>query len=268
LDGDWYDSIKVCLDTLYDKVVIGGVIILDDYGHWVGNKKATDEFREKHNICSPLIQTDNSEYYWIKTDEKTGLCSLAEKYYVDKCPCFVNHTYTPHYNKLLVDRRKDIRLFLEIGIGNVPLMAPLTSQNYKPGGSLRMWRDYCPNAQIVGCDILDSVLFNDERITTFQTDQSNVESLNQLIDNIRKIQPYADVILDDGSHVEEHMVTSFRTLWSLVKPNGFYIIEDVRTSFFERIAKLNTECGFSDAKLIRKYNGKGFWDNFVVFQKI
>jgi lipopolysaccharide biosynthesis glycosyltransferase len=69
LDGDWYESIKVCLEALYDKVIVGGVIILDDYGHWVGNKKATDEFRQKRNILSPLIQTDYSEYYWIKTND-------------------------------------------------------------------------------------------------------------------------------------------------------------------------------------------------------
>jgi hypothetical protein len=66
LDGDWYESTKVCLEALYDKVIVGGVIIIDDYGHWVGAKRATDEFRQKRNIISPLIQTDYSEHYWIK----------------------------------------------------------------------------------------------------------------------------------------------------------------------------------------------------------
>jgi lipopolysaccharide biosynthesis glycosyltransferase len=67
LDGDWYESTKTCLDKLYDKVIVGGVIIIDDYGHWVGAKRATDEFRSKKNITSPLIQTDYTEHYWIKT---------------------------------------------------------------------------------------------------------------------------------------------------------------------------------------------------------
>jgi len=66
LDGDWYDSTKICLDKLYNKVIDGGIIIIDDYGHWIGAKKATDEFREKNNIFSPLIQTDYTEHYWIK----------------------------------------------------------------------------------------------------------------------------------------------------------------------------------------------------------
>ena len=67
LDGDWYESTKICLETLYDKVVVGGVIIIDDYGYWVGAKVATDEFRMKRSIDTPLQKTDCTEYYWIKT---------------------------------------------------------------------------------------------------------------------------------------------------------------------------------------------------------
>jgi O-methyltransferase len=44
LDGDWYESTKVCLEHLYPKVVKGGTIVLDDYGYWAGCRKATDEF--------------------------------------------------------------------------------------------------------------------------------------------------------------------------------------------------------------------------------
>jgi predicted O-methyltransferase YrrM len=69
LDGDWYESTMVCLEKLYDKVVPGGVIIIDDYGHWIGAKRATDEFRSKYNIISPLIKTDYTEHYWIKTKD-------------------------------------------------------------------------------------------------------------------------------------------------------------------------------------------------------
>ena len=70
LDGDWYNSVKICLDKLYDKVVDGGVIIIDDYGHFVGAKNATDEFRKENNISSPLIQTDYTEVYWVKENQK------------------------------------------------------------------------------------------------------------------------------------------------------------------------------------------------------
>ena len=69
LDGDWYESTKVCLDKLYDSVIEGGIIIIDDYGHWVGAKRAVDEFRSNYNILTPLIQTDYTEHYWIKLRE-------------------------------------------------------------------------------------------------------------------------------------------------------------------------------------------------------
>jgi len=44
LDGDWYASTKICLDYLFDKVVPGGFIIIDDYGLYSGCRKAVDEF--------------------------------------------------------------------------------------------------------------------------------------------------------------------------------------------------------------------------------
>ena len=75
LDGDWYNSVKICLDKLYEKVVEGGVIIIDDYGHFIGAKNATDEFREVNNIKSPLIQTDYTEFYWIK--ESPDKCNIS-----------------------------------------------------------------------------------------------------------------------------------------------------------------------------------------------
>ena len=44
IDADWYASTKICLDHLFDKVVSGGFVIIDDYGTYDGCKKAVDEF--------------------------------------------------------------------------------------------------------------------------------------------------------------------------------------------------------------------------------
>jgi hypothetical protein len=198
----------------------------------------------------------------------TELCKLGEKYLVDKAPKFGGHTYTPQYHALLSSVRNDTKLLLEIGIGNIPLMKGLTAENYKPGASLRMWRDYFSNAQIIGCDILPEVMFTDKNIATFVADQSNVGSLETLISNVKKFEEFADLIVDDGSHKENHQVISFKTLWKLVKPNGIYIIEDICVPWFNRIKNLPAECGFNDVEVIQAYNGGLFYDNFVAFRKL
>lgn len=66
LDGDWYESTKVCLDNLYDDVIIGGYIILDDYGHWEGARRALDEFFTERKIKPELIKIDYTGVYFIK----------------------------------------------------------------------------------------------------------------------------------------------------------------------------------------------------------
>ena len=66
IDGDWYESVKVCLECLYDKVVGGGVIQFDDYGYWKGARRATDEFLEKRGIEAALQRLDYSGRMLIK----------------------------------------------------------------------------------------------------------------------------------------------------------------------------------------------------------
>jgi len=66
LDGDWYDSTRVCLMHLYPLLAVGGILILDDYSAWEGCAKATKEYRAQHGITSPIKQIDSDSVYWIK----------------------------------------------------------------------------------------------------------------------------------------------------------------------------------------------------------
>lgn len=66
IDGDWYDSVRVCLDELYDRVSPGGIIQFDDYGHWAGARKAVDEFLREHDIDVPLTRLDYTGRQLIK----------------------------------------------------------------------------------------------------------------------------------------------------------------------------------------------------------
>lgn len=67
LDGDMYESTMDALVNLYDKLSVGGFVILDDYGAVDACKQAVQDFRKKHNINDPINQTDWSESYWRKS---------------------------------------------------------------------------------------------------------------------------------------------------------------------------------------------------------
>lgn len=48
LDTDWYESTRHEMEVLFPKLSPGGVLIIDDYGHWKGAKQAVDEYLQKH----------------------------------------------------------------------------------------------------------------------------------------------------------------------------------------------------------------------------
>ncbi len=68
LDGDWYESTRVCLSHLYPRVVHGGVVVIDDYGHYEGCRKAVDEFLK--SLAEPVLlnHIDYTGRYWIRVN--------------------------------------------------------------------------------------------------------------------------------------------------------------------------------------------------------
>jgi len=67
LDTDWYESTKKELEVLYPRLSIGGIIMIDDYGHWAGAKKAVDEYFEQHGGRPFLQYIDRTGRVGIKT---------------------------------------------------------------------------------------------------------------------------------------------------------------------------------------------------------
>jgi demethylmacrocin O-methyltransferase len=148
----------------------------------------------------------------------SNLTRLAKIYKTDKGG---DHFYTPHYmthfNKL---KNKRISL-LEIGVGG--------DENPKLGGaSLRMWKRYFHNGEIFGIDVYDKSLQEENRIKIFKGSQIDKEFL---IDVIEKI-PEPDIIIDDGSHINEHVILTYKILFPVLKKGGIYVIEDVQTSYW------------------------------------
>jgi predicted O-methyltransferase YrrM len=66
VDGDWYESVKSCLEHLYDRVSPGGVIQIDDYGHWAGARKAVTEFFQHRQIDPKLHYLDYTGRQFVK----------------------------------------------------------------------------------------------------------------------------------------------------------------------------------------------------------
>jgi hypothetical protein len=58
LDTDWYESTRHEMEHLYPRLVEGGVLIVDDYGHWEGARRAVDEYFAQHGPPPLLHRTD------------------------------------------------------------------------------------------------------------------------------------------------------------------------------------------------------------------
>jgi hypothetical protein len=66
LDTDWHASTKHILETLFPALVRGGVLIIDDYGHFHGARKAVDDYLSEHNISILLNRIDYAGRIGIK----------------------------------------------------------------------------------------------------------------------------------------------------------------------------------------------------------
>jgi 23S rRNA U2552 (ribose-2'-O)-methylase RlmE/FtsJ len=131
------------------------------------------------------------------------LDSLGIQYGTDKSSkC---HNYLNFYEQNI--NWNGVATLLEIGI--------------KDGASLRMWADWLPVAKIYGVDIqgLSSI----SGVTTIKADATKpIPSL----ENVK-----FDLIIDDGSHYCSQQQESFAWLWPKLRKGGFYIMEDLHTSF-------------------------------------
>lgn len=198
---------------------------------------------------------------------QTELCELFKKNLSDKCP-EVGHSYSPEYYNLLNENKNTYKNILEIGIGNNELMKPFCGPDYSVGASLKAWAEFFPNANIFGLDIRKDVLFNDKNIYCFFTDQSSESELEKTILEIKKHSESQnltfDLILDDGSHIYEHMVLTFKVLSKHLKTNGLYIIEDIQNQYLQSFIDLKID-GLEIVKIHR--GSKGLDDNFVVYKK-
>ena len=60
IDADWYASVKIVLETFYDKVVEGGFVVLDDYWRWPGCREAVTDYLKEHQIQGVVLKKSGS----------------------------------------------------------------------------------------------------------------------------------------------------------------------------------------------------------------
>lgn len=148
----------------------------------------------------------------------TTLDEIAIKYGTDKGTTHAvkGHGYAPIYERFFDPLRDKQIKFLEIGVGG--------------GESIRTWLDYFSKARIYGVDIVrDTNIFNvpgkpyDRYTFVHGQQESEVFWKCFLADQGEGW----DVIVDDGSHMADGVITSFNMLWPVVKSGGLYCIEDL-----------------------------------------
>lgn len=126
------------------------------------------------------------------------------------------HNYTIKYEKYLPFKRTDKLKIMEIGVLN--------------GESLRMWKDYFILSDIIGIDI-------NKKCKEYEDDRIKIEIGSQydeyFLNDIGNKHGMFDMILDDGSHINNHVIFSFEKLFKYIKPGGVYIVEDVCTSYWK-----------------------------------
>lgn len=172
------------------------------------------EYRQSNSILNLLCEKHGSD----KGKTSNGRTNFP----------WPHHSYADVYELLFALHRDKIKHVLECGIGTTnPDLASSMGVSGRPGASLRVWRDYFPNAQVIGIDIDPDTLFSEHRIETYQCDQTDSNSIQNFIREAGLQYESLEIIIDDGLHTPLAATTLLASLFPFLSVRGFYIIEDV-----------------------------------------
>jgi cephalosporin hydroxylase len=155
-----------------------------------------------------------------------------------------DHRYDFIYSRLLSHIRKEPIRLLEIGLG--------CNMGYGAGKSLAMWKKYIPNAKVSYLEY-DAPCATKHKTeieaaaggTLYIGDQADQKLLDKILADSKAFGGY-DVIIDDGGHTVNQMLTSIKTLWHALKAGGAYVVEDISENYIEKpFRDENTFIGFA-----------------------
>jgi hypothetical protein len=143
---------------------------------------------------------------------------LCFKHFTDKGAW--GHDYATQYEQYFEAlRNKPVKL-LEIG--------------FYAGASAFVWDEYFPLGELHHWDI-DKNCYQytpklSPRSKLHMVDQSNPDQMRQFMN---EVGGNFDIIIDDGSHMVDHQIISFQTLFPYLKSGGIYVIEDLFSSYWK-----------------------------------
>jgi hypothetical protein len=166
-----------------------------------------------------------SEETWAKLREidprritqrwRPSLGNLATRYPSDTAG---SRRYAADYQRHFTQQRGASFTLLQIGIGGEGPDGP-------DGSSLRMWKRFFRQAQIVGLDLDDKSSLEEKRILPYQGNQIDAE----LLRSIARKHHHLKIIIDSGSRHPEHTRATFAILFPLLTDGGYYAIERATT---------------------------------------
>ena len=154
-----------------------------------------------------IFDTTPTVYNGIDQPSDFGLPELGEKFR----PTKRRHNYLIRYDHVFGAARHRVKRMVEIGV--------------QSNASTEMWREYFPNAEIIGIDIdPECKRFESDRIKVIIGDQTDRAFLQKFArENFGTI----DIVVDDGLHTPNAILTSFSSLYPALSPHGIYAIEDL-----------------------------------------
>ena len=205
----------------------------------------------KSNIENPKDFAIKNNSYDISRE----LEALFNQYGSDKSR---THNYHLFYAPM-IKNRNEVTKIVEVGIGsNYTDQVSNMGVKGTPGASLRAFKNFCPNALIIGADVDKRILFNEDRIETYFVDQTKISSLELLAD---KIGTDIDLLIDDGLHSPDANINTLSIGISRVKKGGWIVIEDIVLEafniwkFLKTLLEVNNKF---ECHLFRSGNSKRF----------
>jgi hypothetical protein len=126
------------------------------------------------------------------------------------------HNYCDKYEKYLrFERNQQIKI-LEIGV--------------LAGSSVKTWSEFYPNSTVVGIDINPHCkTYEQDRIKIEIGSQDDYDFLSSVVEKYGQF----DLIIDDGSHLQQHVLKSFNFLFPYLVNGGTYVVEDSCCAYWQ-----------------------------------